>query len=244
LEIFDKYNINILIPLIDWDLQLFPRDSQDLLLRNIFSTAPDKKTFYALSNKKMLHDTARSVGIPTPKIYTMESVDPTIEYFVKPIIGFGSRNVKKILGAEIQSVQADEFIVQEMCEPIEITVDIFCNLGQVSCVCRERLETKAGVCTKARIFRDAVIEDRIRRLASIVSLPECCCAQFMWGKSGDWLLTDFNLRLGAGSALSAAVGFTIAEAAVAVWLKKLPFVFKLPANEHFVVRHYTELVTK
>jgi len=244
LEVFDKYNIDILIPLIDWDLQMFPRDSQDLLSRNIFSTAPDRKTFQSLSNKKKLHETARSVGVPTPEIYTAETVDPTGEYVIKPIIGFGSRNVKKISGAEIQSIWLDEFIVQEMCQPVEVTVDIFHYLGQVNCVCRERIETKAGVCTKARIFRNRVIEDRIQRFASVVSLPECCCAQFMQGRYGDWLLTDFNLRLGAGSALSAAVGFGVAEAAVAVWLKKPLPILKLPNGEHFVVRYYTELVTK
>ena len=51
---------------------------------------------------------------------------------------------------------AAEIIVQPFIDGKEITIDVFCpRPGDVlACCCRERLEVKAGVSTKARLFDD------------------------------------------------------------------------------------------
>ncbi|MFQ8841402.1 MAG: hypothetical protein ACLR8P_11275 [Clostridium fessum] len=52
LQLMKELKVNILIPLIDLDLQLFPRDNPILVKMGIFSTAPVSHTFQALSDKK------------------------------------------------------------------------------------------------------------------------------------------------------------------------------------------------
>lgn len=244
LYLLDQHKVDILIPLIDFDLQLFSRDNCDLIKRGIFSTAPEKKTFVALSDKRNLWKTAQDLGVPTPKLYTIDDICVENDYFIKPVVGFGSRGAKRVSGEEIIAYDCKEYIIQELCQPEEITVDISSVFGVTRSVCRERVETKAGVCTKARVFYDAQIASYIERISEHLKLPECCCAQFMKGNSGEWLLTDFNLRLGAGSALSAAVGFDIAFCAAASWLETEIVLPVIPEEEHYVVRHYSEIVTK
>ena len=185
LKLFDQHHADVVIPLIDWDLQLFARDDQDLVSRGILSTAPHSDVFRALSDKEKLAETAKAAGVPTPRLFSVDQVQGQEEYFVKPAIGFGSRNARKMTGAQILESDMTGMIIQELCLPQEITVDISCVQGQVTCVCRERVETKAGVCTKARVFRNVAVEQDIRKIAEMVPLPECCCAQFMKGTSGE-----------------------------------------------------------
>lgn len=244
LQLLKDHRVDILIPLIDLDLQLFPRDDEKLVKMGVFSTAPIRRTFLSLSDKKMLHSTLTALNIPTPALYEKSEVDSQTTYFVKPQLGFGSRNARQMTGAEILHQDIGDCIVQELCGFPELTVDVSVNGEFVLSVCRERIETKAGVCTKARVFRCKEIENSIQKLAENLPLPEVCCMQFMRGKQKEWMLTDCNLRLGAGSALSAAVGFCAAEAAVSRWLGLPPMTLHQPDHERFVLRHYTEIVTK
>lgn len=245
LSLVDQYHIDIIVPLIDLDFQYFPRDNEDLLARGVFSTAPERKTFELLSNKKWMADTLQKLGVATPRTFERSELDDDTDYFVKPVLGFGARNTQKLSGREIKRGSFDECIFQELCLPREVTVDVFSAELPIRSVCRERIETKAGVCTKARVYREPKLETALQAVAQNLALPECCCVQFMESQSGEWKLTDFNLRLGAGSALSAAVGFKLAEAASACWLGlSYDGLLKYPDAEKFVVRHYTELVTK
>lgn len=244
LQLMKKLKVNILIPLIDLDLQLFPRDNPILVKMGIFSTAPVSHTFQALSDKKKLYNTLIDLDIPTPRLYEKAEIEPNITYFVKPQLGFGSRNARSMLGKDILAQEIGECIIQEICTYPELTADIFACNHSVLTACRERIETKAGVCTKARVFACDEISEEIKKLAAHLPLPEVCCMQFMKGMNGKWLLTDCNLRLGAGSALSAAVGFCAAKAAVANWLNMPKITPIQPETEKYVLRHYTEIVTK
>lgn len=245
LLLIEQHHVDIIVPLIDMDIKYFHRCSKDLQILNVFSTGPEEKTFNALSNKKNLFRTMSDIGVASPKLFSLEEIFDDIEYFIKPIIGFGSRNVAKMLGSEIKKRDVNKFIIQELCKPIEITADVLINKNKVQCVCRERIETKAGVCTKARVFYDSEIEKKIQIIAEHIPLPEVSCVQFMRNQSDQWLLTDFNLRLGAGSALSAAIGFDIAQSAVALWLNSDNDISMIiPQSEHYVLRYYVELVTR
>ncbi|MET3570694.1 hypothetical protein ABID13_002332 [Enterocloster citroniae] len=245
MALFEKEKIDILVPLIDWDLSLFAYDNADLLRLGIYAASPYKQTFNMLSNKRNMTQTLEGMEIEVPHIISSEFLKPECTYYVKPEIGFGSRNSRAVLGRDLLEMNLNGMIVQELCLPEEITVDVFCDGKVVKSICRERIEVKAGVCTKARIFEDQDLSKVISKLASKFSLPHMNCVQFMRSQQGKWLLTDFNLRLGGGSALSAAVGFKMAESAVALWLEMPELVsIDIPAQERFVVRCFEEIVTK
>lgn len=246
LGLLDFEKIDIIIPLIDYDIELFYRDNKDLLCRNIYSSAPPKRTVDLLSNKRNMSIFLNKVGVDTPKCIEPEYLQSHLEYFVKDIVGFGSRNAFKDLGCNLKNI-SDRQIIQELCFNPEITVDVLCIDKKVYTICREREEVKAGVCTKARIFYDGEIQKIVERVSDNIELPSISCVQFMKNKENKWVLTDFNLRPGGGTALSAAVGFQAVRVAIGNWLDEKQDVDDLlvcKKQDNFVVRAYEEIITR
>lgn len=242
----DRLEIDVIVPLIDMDLANFPQDDYRLAELNCFSTAPKLRVSEMLSDKAKLDKTARELGIPVPKLLSQDLVEPNRFYFVKPRIGFGSRGTSKLLGAEILQGHFDpSLLIQELCEGPEVTVEVFCDGTTVDTLCRERIEVKAGVCTKARVYRDEVLNRHIRVIAENFNLPAASCFQFMKNSEGSWCLFDANLRIGAGSALSAAVGWNLPLASLQLWLGKgcdANRYLSFEDGERYVVRVFDEVV--
>jgi predicted ATP-grasp superfamily ATP-dependent carboligase len=127
----------------------------------------------------------------------------------------------------------------------EITLDTFRGRdGRSRTVCRERLEVKAGVCTKARLFEDEVLADLGRRVAEGLDIRGSFCMQMMQNpQSNGWEITDVNCRPGAGTRLSAAAGVDVLSAWFADRWGEDPARFLRPlSRECFVVRSYQEWV--
>ena len=197
-----------------------------------------------------------SLDITTPKIFELHSVLPNEEYFIKDEVGFGSRGSYKCLGNEIPGNLSGK-LIQQVCHSPEITVDTLVVNKKVYTLARERIEVKAGVCVKARVFHNEEIEAILQKISDNIELPIISCVQFMTDAEGKWSLTDFNLRPGAATAISSCSGFKIVQAALSLYLnEKLTQSFNssmvytpphLPAysplNEKYVMRVYQEIIT-
>ncbi len=247
LDIFCSEGIDLVIPLIDNDIMLFTSDNTDLRQMGLTSSAPDKETVLSLSNKRNMEKTLRSIGIRTPRIISdLSEIAPEVEYYIKNMVGFGSRDVHKVKGKDIIGLSDQQF-VQEMCNNPEITVDVVNDSKRIYTICRERVETKLGVSTKCKVFYSDEIQEIIEKVSNYIALPAICCVQFMADSRGHWSLIDFNLRSGGGTAISAAVGFEAVRAAIAIWIGKninCPDYLKKVDNARYVVRTYSEIVTK
>lgn len=247
LYIFDKKQVDILVPLIDYDIFMFYRDNDDLIQRHILSTAPEKDTTERLSNKRNMSLFLRECGIITPRIFELSEISLEKEYFVKDEIGFGSRGARRIKGKDIVNLSGKQ-IIQELCDLPEVTVDVVNSNGKIYSMCRERIEIKLGVCTKAKVFYDEELQKLIELIAKNINLPEICCVQFMKDSLNRWTLIDFNLRSGGGTALSAATGYQAVRAAINMWCGISTNIAQLlPQNfseKRYVVRTYREVLTK
>jgi carbamoylphosphate synthase large subunit len=242
LKLFEEEKIDVVVPLIDFDLLFFPKDNPDLLRLNILSTAPNQETISLFKSKSASSDYLHAKHIRVPRIYQKSEIESETNYFVKPDKGFGSKDARVEKGKDI--FFSDQFIVQEVLHRPEITVEIFKKDTIVKYICRERLDVKAGVSTKARFFDDKEIKGIIEQVSRFVDLPLASCVQFMKDTDNQWCLTDFNMRLGAGTALSSAAGFSIASAFLSVLAGKDNFIKhlkKIPKNS-IVVRVYDEIV--
>lgn len=243
LNLLEENNIDIIIPLIDNDFKVFPKDNPDLQKLNVFSTAPDFKVSELCTNKKVLNKHLDKYGIKTPIQYEKEQIVNQNMYFVKPCFGYGSNGATDLYGYEINTMDHN-LLIQEKCRQPEVTVEVFCHNGELQYVCRERLETKAGVCTKARFFHDEELGTIIKNIAKLIELPTASCIQFMKNNDDEWVVTDLNLRLGAGTALSTAAGWSLVKAALCVWCQ-LPndsIGYLNNVNGKTVVRVYKEIV--
>lgn len=126
--------------------------------------------------------------------------------FAKRPGGFGGRGTWAVRdAAQVDALPAGSFLQEGLPGP-EFTADCFpLGDGDVFVSVRERVETKSGVCTKARIAPHAGMQAIASRLVAGLGLEAPFCFQAM--AEGERLaVTDINPRLGAGTAMSAANG--------------------------------------
>ena len=201
------------------------------------------------TDKELADQFLKSIGVPTPKIIDPVGLPPQAECFVKPRSGFGSKGARKVSVEELSELSKSELeslIVQEVCEGPEVTVDSFYDAQtDVSfAYCRERIEIKSGVCTKARVFFDPELADIARRIGKGLQQRGTICFQAMRARSG-WAITDLNVRSGAGTAITCSAGFDVLAAAFACRTGQnySKFVRQLAVDEEFIVtRQYAEFV--
>jgi hypothetical protein len=184
-------------------------------------------------------------NIRTPNTVLLDKFESSkLDYIIKPRHGFGSSiipyNFENFNNAKITS---NNFIVQERCNHPEITIDVFNSQGIFEYVCRERIETKSGVCTKARIFKDQKLESLALKISSGLNLRYFCFQVMQVGN--EWLVTDINPRLGSGTPMSKAVGLDFFAAMVADLLGyNVNRFFQYLNKEKFVTRQYLNILSK
>jgi hypothetical protein len=248
LDLFRRYGINVFVPLIDADIHTFPTDFPDLTKLGVRCTGVSSDVSRMIRNKRTLMGVLNSNGISTPKTLSQSDLreQGVGTFFVKPETGFGSQGVFTANTAQaLAALEAHSgLLVQELCSGPEYTVEVF-NQDAVLSICRERLQTKSGVCTKARVFSDSTLHSIAERLTKLFALPVAFCFQVMSRENGEFVLTDLNPRLGAGTALSTACGWSLASAALATW-GQIPgdsqTYLSTPRRQQFVVRVFQEIL--
>jgi carbamoylphosphate synthase large subunit len=156
----------------------------------------------------------RSAGLPVPD--TVLGSELTQANFAGPMVrkprrGVGSAGVRVVSAYEDLRPEdlADDVIFQSVCAKPEYTIDVLALDDYFGAVVRDRLETKAGVCVKARVFFDAELKALSRRVADAFGLRGMFCFQVMTNPGGGYNIVDINPRCGGGTALTDACGFPI-----------------------------------
>jgi carbamoylphosphate synthase large subunit len=178
-------------PLVDPDLKIL---------------APSEEFALKICDKWKTAQLLQAAGLPTPKTYLASNVVPGSKGLIaKPRFGCGSKGVR--IAQEAFQFSGDDEVLQEVCRGPEITVDAFNdpNKGVAWTVCRERLETKAGVSTKCRLFRDDDLNELATKLAKAGNLVGSFCFQVM-RLNGTWMITDVNPRPGAATSMCLTTG--------------------------------------
>lgn len=222
-QLLQDNHIDVIIPLIPWEQPLFSPDREQFQKLGIRSLAPVMNTSRCLNDKTALSRFCETNAIPTIKIFSWQDMEkghikPESTYFAKAIDGFGAAGSRKILGKDITKDDFRNSVIQEYCGDEkgiqEITVEAFWNQGSLHTVARERLETKSGVCTKAKICQVPEAEQVISKMVGLLEFPMVFNVQFIRHED-IWKVMDVNLRLAAGTGLSCAAGFQLIRAALA-----------------------------
>ena len=246
-EIINREGIDCILPLIPEEAYLFAPDSEFVRGRELISSAPLLETTRLLADKENLFYTLDGLGIPTPRIYTLDRVEPDKEYLLKPRLGFGSMGVQVIKGEKIKSADND-IVIQDYChskEYDEVTVEVYNGKKGLHIFSRRRIATKAGVCVKMEPVDSSVFFPYIKKLVNSVECPVAFNVQFLYDQ-GLWKLFDCNLRLGAGTALSSAIGFQLTRALLAEMIGESSKTewFDIDENVKTVLRVYKEVVVR
>jgi carbamoylphosphate synthase large subunit len=245
-----RHGIDTVVPILDEEIVLVAslREDGTLLDGTFVTLAPSSATAKVCLDKLATYHWLVSNGFPTPKTcLPKEAAWRPDGWLMKPRTGHGSIGVVDVRSENVfRQVSADgsEMIVQERCQPPECTLDAFISRrdSYSRVLCRERLEVKAGVCSKARIFEDPSLASLATRVGRGLNLLGTFCVQVMRSPSSDeWLITDVNPRPGGGTRMCAAVGvdFLAATLADAWGLDVGPLLSKL-VGERFVTRQYEE----
>ena len=249
IEICQKEKIDYILPSFDSDQKLFYPENEDLIKLNVKSFAVSLETLKIYDDKEKMNSFLNSNGFLTPKIFNQDEIEDNENYFIKPRNGVGSIGAKIETGFNIKKIEnAKDLLIQEICLEPEYTVECFNFNGVIRTITRERIASKAGVCTKTKIFNHIELENIVKDFVNKIDCPHCFNLQFMKNQNGDFVITDVNLRLAGGMSLSAAAGWDEISALAKIMLNKSEDkIFEtLPEKiqPQYIVRAYTDIITK
>jgi predicted ATP-grasp superfamily ATP-dependent carboligase len=243
LNLVNSKNIEICIPFIDKDVLIF----SELYSASKFSRAVklhlnNPEIVRICSDKLLSYAWLKRNNISTPETFLLQNETPEPGFIIKPITGVGSIISDFNLAALKEITEFDKYLIQEKCYKPEVTIDVFSNseYDLFFYVCRERIEIKSGVCTKARLFLDEELGHIAKELAEKLCL-KFFCFQVM-KLNGKWAVTDINPRLGSGTPMCNAVGIDFFSAMLADFLGRNPKKYlKNLEREIFVTRQYRNI---
>lgn len=133
------------------------------------------------------------------------------QWFIKPKSGVGSKGAKLIssggISHEVFTELTQENVIQEVLIRPEITIDAFCLGNECFTVCRERIEVKSGVCSKARVYSDATLNSLAKQIAQELKISGSFCFQVMLSPlDRTFKVIDINPRTGGATSMSKLAG--------------------------------------
>jgi carbamoylphosphate synthase large subunit len=248
LRILKLHSVDTYMPIFPEELVLASEMREDSRIpATIAVMAPPPPTSVACADKWELSKLLLAHGIPTPQTALASAPFGLKEYFVKPRNGMGSRSALRVNASELAEYigkRSGEWVVQEICEKPEVTVDAFYDpvTDNDRAICRERIEARSGVSTKCRLFTDETLKGFAKRIAAVLNLKGSFCFQVMQGANG-WVVTDVNPRPGAATAMCVAAGNDFFAASFALyWGEDSQRFFSPLEGELFVTRQYSEFL--
>lgn len=250
LKIIRHQDVDTYLPLIDKEIETAARlRAESRIPTNIQVLAPGLEAAVVCLDKFRTAQWLEENSLPTPlTVLASADIRPLGKrFFLKPREGFGSKGARMATPEAVEAMDASDrqrWVAQALCYGPEVTVDAFFDPDRnlTRTVCRERVETKSGVCTKARLFFDKCLDEIAATISSRLPLFGTFCFQAM-RYHDRWCVIDINARPGGGTAMSAASGIDFFGAAFArAWgIDPRP---AIPALQRpvFVTRQYSEYV--
>ena len=246
LDICRTENVDFLLPSFDADQKLFYKENPDLRNIGVVSFGISEEVLAIYDSKIATNQYLKSIGLPVPKMFSLNEIERCKQYFVKPKDGVGSVGAKVMSGDALLDYYDTNLFIQEICSEPEITLECFNYDGRVYSIARKRLACKSGVCTKTKVFSDKELTAIAQKFADSVQLPHIFNLQFMTKETGEKVITDVNLRTAGGMSLSYAAGWDEVTSLAKVMLGEEGVVesVNIEVPEQYIVRAYTDIVTK
>jgi hypothetical protein len=239
------------VPLIDADIVVAAELLAAGELGDCDVAAPPLSTARTCCDKLETYRWLSAAGVPTPETWLPAEAPARDGLVLKSRRGQGSVGFRHLSGAaEVEALRgAEDIVLQAPCEFPEVTVDAFlaADGDRFRAICRERIEVKAGVCTKARVFEDEGLAALAERIGRGLDFAGGFCLQVMRAPGGgEWRVTDLNARPGAGGRLSTAAGVDVLGAVYADHMRA-PFDYEArtmrPLDEDvYVIRQFDEYI--
>ncbi len=225
-EICQKYDIKLLIPLIDTELYQLSLHRQSFAELGVKILVSSPETNEICLDKRKTNSFFQQIGVQTPAILDPEPILANLKsqypLLVKPANGSSSIGVTIVNNAKELEFFKDYIpnaIIQELLTGKEYTLDILIDFtGRVRCVVpRLRIETRAGEISKGITVKDRDIMAAGKRVAE--ALPGaigCINIQCFQLPNNEIIFIEINPRFGGGIPLSIKAGAYYPE-----WILKM-----------------------
>jgi carbamoyl-phosphate synthase large subunit len=212
-DAIEKFEIDFVFAIHDEEIRVLSEARSSGNLRVDGPRMPSEMVI-ACTDKLRMSQICLDHGIRSPVARDWDQFvrAPFYPVFVKPRLGVGSQGARLVQNEEQlpSREQAANLVFQDVCDGPEVTVDVLSGKYGVIAVARERLEVKAGVCTKGRIWYCPVLSSMAESLAAAFRLEGLFCFQSMM-QAGEWSVTDINPRSGGATAMTVAAGVNLYE---------------------------------
>lgn len=217
--IISKEGVDVVIPALDTILLEFSRRKAWFESLGVKVLVSCPSTIEITRDKWLTYDKLRDC-VPMPKSFIAKGdIDVEYPFIIKPRGGSGSLDVYKAESEEELSFyfkRCPNPVIQEYLSGVEYTVDCLCDLegNLLFNVVRQRLETKAGICTKGVV----VEEPRLDRIAETIAENIRFVGPFFFQARGDGAgsprVMEVNPRISGTMSLSSRAGTNLHELAV------------------------------
>ena len=186
--------------------------SDELAAAGISTWLPPAAGVRSCIDKWEFAQVVQNCGVSFPATALGLSTKVPGPWIIKPRFGRGSRDVHRVDAfAELAFMQqhVPEPIVQTRLHGMEFTVDALIDRdgSLAAAVPRWRLETKAGISSKGRTFRDEQLVAQVEKLLSVLQLTGPANVQgFVTSEDGTAVFVEVNPRFSGGLPLSLAAG--------------------------------------
>ncbi len=234
--------IGVIFPTSGFDIYEFARHKRRLETLGAVVAMSDVDAMTTCENKWEFFLKAHG-AFPLPETSRDAATWNRFPCFVKPTFGKGSRNIHRCqTRAELEFHAVGDMLIQEYLPGEEYTVDVLSDLSgaPILAVPRARLETKDGISSKGRVFRDPEMERLCLDLARHLGLKGPTCMQLKRDEAGRPKFMEVNPRIGGGSMFTTLAGVNIPM--LLLDLVRGMEIAPPPPQEIVVVRYYDEVV--
>ena len=225
--VLDK-RIDVILPTGNLEIQHFESLSN---ITNVFMS--DSKTIKLCNDKwKFYNKVKDDFNIP----YTWQDND--IKWngcFARPRYELGGSRGTLHCNSDI------EYIYSEYLPGQEYTIDVLCDMeNPLVSIVRKRLETKAGISSKAEIIRDEHMENECKRMCRFLGLKGPVCIQMKDDENGVPHFVEVNPRFGGGTYFTTLAGINFVEIIISILENNQLFINEPKLIK--VARYYEEMV--
>ncbi len=207
--------MNLLVPTIDTELAVLSQHVAQFAAVGTRVVVSSPEVVALAGNKLLTAERLAAVGVPTPRTLRLADYlrDPArlrAPVIAKPLGGSASIGIVRPRHLqELAGLDPERYLVQELWQGREFTVNVFFDLsGRLCCaVPHERLEVRAGEVSKG-ITRDIpALAAAAEKLAT--ALPGAVgplCFQAVLTPAGEFAVFEINARFGGGFPLAHRAG--------------------------------------
>jgi hypothetical protein len=205
-----KNKIDFIYPCTDYTLDFLKKNEEKIGCKVLTSC---KETTSLCLSKEKTYEFFKKI-IKTPRVFKSFQKVKKFPVYIKPKIGYGSRDNFKINSkTQLKSLFTKDHLILEYLSGDEYTVDCFTNnVGELIFINpRERSRISNGISTNSILFKDKKIEEIANKINSNIKLNGSWFFQLKKNNKEQYVLLEIASRIAGSSAISRYLGVNLAE---------------------------------